>query len=686
MASFLEQVGEAAFRRGFEEIAEPHIERMIRYQVGVNETAKATLRDVNRIPGLRIGGNALAKTVGELINKYADNLWPNDRRPQTAVLRQVLKGIGPALMATADASADALQRVGNDEIDKMISSPTNTVQAARQAAFDQGVYLWLDEFPGRFLIPAKNPDGSIMLDPQTNLPIILDPEVMARMSLPKYTQSTTRTVGGGKGQQSRTVTDPPQRPNIRGPYHIADAIQIAGLKGYAPEDADKILKLLTPKASYFASWGDDVWEVIRAYNATFTRRKAETGFDWLDQEESEGLVQTMLKSQPDVALIRELVGKRFKSRIGQNGAHPGELSLADCDELEQVVFDMWLGGEQPKVTKLIRRARRVRRNGAIRGLNPFGVMASVAGITSWIWMPVAGIVLCLLVAVLLFVQGVFTPITGGTVPFLGMAYDAKVVAVWSTILSGILAFVVTWSFPVFQTATNWVRTLLPSLKEDWLNSLGRRIVAFGLVFCSGIETYAVMLNVAPMWRLAILAAACVGIGVTMGQVEAGYRYKVEEMVDKSAKPILVVFMGIPILLALTLGVAQGNPTHTSATWAGLSAITMWEWLGLGALVVFALFLVSLFFGKSEGTGGGDRAMTFASIMLGGGAFLAILFLGGWMLLAGLHEIGSWFKGGSATAAPTSVPAQVDDGPWFDRAAMCADPVTTYQQRQVLNCP
>lgn len=684
MASFLEQVGEAAFRRGFEEVAEPHIERMIRDQVGENETVKAILRDVNRIPGLRIGGNALAKTVGELINKYADNLWPNDRRPQTAVLRQVLKGIGPALMATADAGADALQRVGNAEIDKMISSPA-TAQADRKAAFDQGVFLWLDEFPGRYLIPAKNADGSIKLDPQTNLPIILDPEVMARMNLPKYTQSTTRTVGGGKGQQSRTVTDPPQRPNIKGPYHIADAIQIAGLKGFSQEDAEAIKRLLTPKASYFASWGDDVWEVIRAYNATFTRRKAETGFDWLDQEESEGLVQTMLKSQPDVTLLKELVGKRFKARIGQNGAHPGEMSIADCDELEQVVFDMWLGGEQPKVTKLIRRARRVRRSGAIQGLSPFGVMASVAGITSFIWMPIVGMVLVLLVSVLLFVQGVFTPITGGTVPFLGSAYDSKSFALWSVFGAGWLAFVVTWFFPIFQTATAWVRTLFPSLKEDWLTSLGRRIVAFGLLFCSGIEFYAVALNVAPIWRVVILASAGVGIAVSMGLVEAGYRYMAEEMVKNAAKPAILAFGIIPLLLVFTVGVAQGNPTHTSATWAWLSAITMWQWLGLGALAVFALFIVSLFFGKSkEGTGGGDRAMTFASIMLGGGAFLAVLFLGGWMVLAGLHEIGSWFGGSASATSP--VPTQVDNGPWFDRTGMCNDPATTFEQRQILKCP
>jgi TRAP-type C4-dicarboxylate transport system substrate-binding protein len=55
-------------------------------------------------------------------------------------------------------------------------------------------------------------------------------------------------------------------------------------------------------------------------------------------------------------------------------------------------------------------------------------------------------------------------------------------------------------------------------------------------------------------------------------------------------------------------------------------------------------------------------MTLASILLGGGAFLAVLFVAGWMVLAGLHEIGSWY---TANLAPGTVscPTVINRNAW-----------------------
>ena len=684
-------LGVSAAKRQVEEALEPILERAIRTGMDENATLREMALATRNIPGLRVASHAAVSAAGAVLAEHADDLWPGRTDPFTKSMRVALKRLGPSLHFASDIGADALEKAVKAKADGIIS-PATAIPSDRKAELDQGVFLWPGEFPNRFLVPARNDDGTIKFDAQ-NLPIILDPEVMTRRHQSKYTTSSTRTVSGGKGQPSRQVTDPPQRPDFIGPFALRDAVQMVDMGRMDPAAAEAIQKLLAPKPGYFQSWGDDVWEVIRAYNAAFTRRKAETGYDWLDQEESEGLVQTMLKAQPDVTLLRELVGKRFKARIGQNGARPGELSLEDCNELEQVVFDMWLGGEQPVMTKLVRRARRVRRSGAIRGLSPFGVVATVAGITSPIWMPLVGFVLVLLVSVLMFVQGVFTPVTGGTVPFLGTAYDSKAFAMGSVFLAGWLAFVVTWFFPIFQTATSWVRTLFPSLKEDWLASLGRRIVAFALLFCSGIEFYAVALNVAPIWRVVVLAVAGVGVAVAMGLAEAGYRYQAEEMVKNAAKPTIIAFGIIPLLMVFTVGVWQGNPAQASATTGWLSglfaALHWWHYvLAFGALCILLLLAAMLFGGGSKegkniGGGTSERAMNLASMMLGGGAFLAVLFLGGWMLLAGLHEIGSWFDGSPVSA---SVPTQADNGPWFDRAAMCADPVTTFEQRQILRCP
>ncbi len=597
MASFLEQAGEAAFKRGFEEWSEPLIEESLRNGLDENETAKRIIRSANRIPGFRLATHALAKTLGELFTKHAENLWPNDHRPSIAVLRQVLKALGPAMSATTDATTDVLERIANTEVDKVISA-RSVATAERKGQFDQGVFLWPDEFPGKILIPAKNPDQSIRLDAQS-IPIILDPKVMERRHSERYTRSTSRSVGQGKDR--KTVTDPPVRPNIIGPFALSDAVQMIDMERFAPEDAQAIRALLAPKAGYYQSWGDDLWEVYRAYNATFVRRKAETGYDWLSQRESEGLVQTMLKSQPDVTLLRELVGKRFKSRIGQNGARPGELSLEDVDELEQVVMDMWLGGEQPREVQIVRAVRRVWRSAAFRGASPLKATLAVLSLSTVIWIPLLVCFVIFLTAAQLYVQAVLQDLHTVANTFFWGSFDGYQFALFASVASAWMLFGFEQLMKLFRTATAWIGIVFPAWTSESMTSSLRKIRIFGFVL-PGLNGYLVALGVPSDYRL--LVALPVGFAIAIGSmlVDAGYLEDVNNAVRRAAKPMTLVLVSVPLVLIVLFGYFAGLTAGSRETWSGakiLWSLLTGHWYGKLVLLALGALTIGGLLNRSE---------------------------------------------------------------------------------------
>ncbi len=673
-------VATSAFKRQVEETLQPILERAIHTGMDENATLREMALATRNIPGLRVASHAAVSAAGGVLAEYADDLWPGDDRAFTRTMRAALKRLGPQLHFASEIGADALERAVKEKADGIIS-PATTAPADRKAELDMGVFLWPGEFPNQLLVPARNDDGTIRYDGQ-NVPIILDPRVMALRYQPKYTTPTTRTVSGGKGQPSRQVTDPPQRPEFIGPFALRDAVQMVDMGRWDPTAAEAIQRLLAPKPGHFASWGDDVWDVIRARNATLARRSRETGYDWLANEESEGLAKSLAQGKVDVTIIKELIGRAFKPRIGTGGAPAGELTFEAVDELEQIVFDQWAGGEQPLHTKVIRHFRRIQRSGAIRGVSPLSVMWAALGVSSILWMPLVGMIMGLLLATLMFVWGIFLP-AGGTTQVFGLTADSAVAAFVLTFLSGWLAFAVTWTFPAFEAAT-----ACTGLKPDWLKSLGRRIAGLGLTVCSTMIPLAIHLGITPEYRALILAGVGFVLGMGFNLIEADLRYRVTEMMDKTAPKLNAVFGGGLVAYGFIGGYISANPAKVKHVTDWFSGLTVWHWLGLGAFALFALFVAAMLFGgsKEEGKAGtSDRALNLASMLLGGGAFLAVLFLGGWLCLAGLHEIGSWFGGGSASAT-SPVPVQTDNGPVFDKAALCADPLVPVHQRNILNCP
>jgi hypothetical protein len=674
-------IGVRASKRLIEEKLEPILENAIRDGMDDNETLRRLALATRDIPGLRVGAHAAVSTAGAILAEHADDFWPGRTDGLTKRMRFLLKRLGPSLHFASDITADALEKAVKDRTDAVISSSTLPT-AERKAELDRGVYVFIHGGTRYVVIPLRDTSGEVIFDtdgdpiPTNKVPFWDDSA---------YTETITKMEGTGKDR--KPVSQRPRKRKLTPLIPIQDAVKMFDTEAVPWGDVEALkaeFRKMAAKPSYFELWGADVWDVIRAYNATLARRSRETGHDWLRNEESEGLAESLADGKVDVTIVRELIGKAFKPRIGQNGAPAGEFTFEAIDELEQVVFDLWAGGEQPRLTKIVRHARRLWRAGAIQGLNPWGVMVTVAGITGVIWMPIVGMVLCLLVAVLLFVQGVFTPIAG-TVPFLGVAYDSKTVSMASVVLAGWIAFVVTWFFPIFQTATAWVQTLSSTIKEDWLVSLGRRIVAFGLLFCSGIEFYAIALNVAPIWRVVLLAVAGVGIAVSMGLVEAGYRYKAEELVDRAHKPTLILFGLIPLLLTFTVGVAQGNPAEVSSVWSRLPTFHWWHWAGLGALVLLGIILYWMLFAQSNGETKKSVIGLLATALIAAAVIVGLALVGDY-LIQGWDRFMDVFDGQQPSTAATIVEQPRDNGPWFDRHALCANTRTPFDIKKDLNCP
>ncbi|MFA4845649.1 MAG: hypothetical protein WC654_03770, partial [Patescibacteria group bacterium] len=450
--------------------------RVLQSVAGENSALVALAKTV---PGFQFAAHAVLAGVGEFLGDHADQLWPGDNRPQINALRRVLKHVGPALVGVTNATADVIESKVNGTI-----SVSTVPRSNRKAALD-AVYV-SSELPDRILIPARDAHGEIRMD--GDYPIFLDREaIQSKARWQNAHQATTRKEGSGKN--SKTISVQAVKWPLIGPMTILEAFVC--VEHHVGRDVEAIKKLLTPSTG--EQWSPETWDVIRAYNTSCAEFERNGTFDWVDHEQGEGLVETLKEAKAKGKItareVHELVGVAFRNRIGQDGARAGRLSFDAVAELEGQAFDKWLGGEQPAYTKVVRAVQRIRRSAAQRGVSGLQVAVMIATASWIIWLPVVACVAFLMLAVRWYLAGLL----GSDGANLLTGHDAM----WLTIKSGVVAFAVTWFFPVFQTATGWTRSLLPALKEDWLVDIGRRIAAFGLVICTGVTTYAIMLNVPP---------------------------------------------------------------------------------------------------------------------------------------------------------------------------------------------
>ena len=551
----------------FEETAEKVIQNGISAGDSENDLARHVLKAtfghhsplvaaVKAIPGLRYAPNLVLGAVSEFLNEDAMNLWPTDKRPAIKALRIVLKNVAPALVGIGGATADVLEQHVDKAVGQVIS-PSTIGAFDRKAKLDYvaviPAYFGMHPF---FPVRKDETTGAVELTSQ-GAPVVIDRQFtnFAIQWIHDHPKIKT-TIGGGRNGQGQTM----QEISPTAPWQVYSfqewLLLVDGADEIGSGVVESLRKQFAPPKGWDQQISEETWATFRAAIQTRRALQCQGRRNWMDRQDFEKLVEKMLEVQPPAIRVNQLIGAAFFARIGQDGAPIGHFSETVLTEFEDTL-DIFLGGEQDRFTKMMRAACQIRRAAAKQKISWPKAVLAIASLTSLIWFPILSAVSLLLLSAMMFIQGVFTPLEG-TVSYLGTNVSAKAFALWMTFGSGWLSFVVTWIFPIFQTATSWIRSFFPRLKEDWLTSIGRKIVAFGLLICSGMEFYAVALNLSPLMRLVILASCGVGVALSMALVEAGYRYEAELAVKKSYKPLMVLFGILPLAIAYTYGVYEGN--------------------------------------------------------------------------------------------------------------------------------
>ncbi|NQV90809.1 hypothetical protein HQ487_05410 [Candidatus Uhrbacteria bacterium] len=679
MASIAQQFAMSAYKRKFEEVAEPIIERAIASGMDHNETAKQVVGLLSSIPGFRLGTHILFNKGGELLTKQADDLWSGDKRPFVIALRQVLKMAGPSLVAGTDATADVLERIAHKSIDGVVSSDLKPT-ADRKAQLDAGVFLWLEKFPTRVLVPARNADGSIRFDGQ-NVPILLDAEAMTARHASEYTQTTTRQVR--QGNTNRPVTDQPKKPNIIGPFALHDAVQMIGYKHFSEEDAKTIKRLLAPKPGEYDIWGPKVWRVLRGYNLALARRLRESGgSDPLAHEESEGLVQTLVKAKPSATLMRELVGEAFDARLLQGGDRDGELHPDDIDALEQVVFDMWLGGEQPGWTKVVRTLRRVRRSSALNGTSWLPTCMLVVGITSPM-IAAAGVwVTLFLIAIFLYTAGLTQELSAPSASLLGHTMSPLRFVLATAIIAGWMIFFLERGALIFRSMTAMLEKIIPSWSEEGVVALTRKLRIFGFLLPT-INAYLALLGRPVEARLTAVIAVGGSIAVGSMLVDARYRHKVEQAVDRMGPLMTYALVMIPLALAFIWDPST-SPGYLGVAWTMMVGFSD-TLIGQLALLAIAAGVLGWILSRSQVLPDGQTAIKNPLTWVMNGVFGLVLVI---ILFGAMRSGMSGCSGGASVTPPAPTVTVVVPAPApFSKAALCADPkVHPDKKKNVLHCP
>ncbi|MBI5793874.1 hypothetical protein HZA87_02180 [Candidatus Uhrbacteria bacterium] len=436
-------------------------------------------------------------------------------------------------------------------------------------------------------------------------------------------------------------------------------------------------------------WSQKTFDVIRAFMRSSARFERDGRLDWLDHEESEGLVSTLLKARPDPKLVNELVGEAFHSRIGKDGAPEGELSFDVLTELEAQAMDKWLGGEQPLYTKVVRAVRKMRRAAVFHGNGVWYVAAAFLGLTIAIWSPVVVGVILFAVAIKMYMDGLSG--SSGTT----LLNDGD--AVRLMLYSGALVFLITMTFPLMQTLLSWIRHVFPRVKENWLVDTGRKIAGFTLTLIS-VTAIAIILNVPPNLRdfIPLMFLGALGLGFVL--TVSGARYQAEEGAIKGAKILGVAFALFLCVGVFAYGSYLGNAqeagaivgTTTSALSDLKSVIGSSRWLQLAGIFTGLLAMSWI---RSVIEYRKVPAGTKARLRIRGAGFLTVAIAAA--LIAYVFDMPTKIQSQRATPAPaaaetstvtslptfTPVPALEQD----KKPRLCADKEISVHLRKQLGC-
>lgn len=543
MTGTLERIGIGKFKLAFEKLSRPLIDHAVAHGADENTTAKRILTEATRhIPDISLTGKELSQTVGEFLMKQAEHLWSGDRRAMVIAMRMILKAVGPVLAAATSVTTDLLERF----VDKVASSD---LVAAEDRLAQQDFIVVVPHYYGMkpfFRVVVEN--GQAALD-HRGVPRVLNTDFIQfaeRWLRENPKQKITRKKA--RGSDGETVEISPHAPWQV--YTLQEYLQIVG-SDHSLLDAGAVEQLrdtFAPSKAWDQKVTEGTWAVFRAAVRTQNALRRAGKRNWMDRQDFEKLIEKMFELQPPIVRLTEMVDKAYFHRIGEDPSLPCLFTEEALLELEDTL-DVFLGGEQDRFTKIVRAVREIKQRAASGSsdVSPTRFMLAFVAVTSTIWAPLLGIVLLTLMSLGMAIKGITTPL-GGTTNYLWFfgEFPTKVAAAWNVFAAGWLAFGITWFFPVFQAMTSWLRIFIPGLSEDWLKSLGRRIVAFGFVFIGGLEFYAIALNMTVMARLAILVVSGIGFGISMGLVEAGYEFDARKAVKVAAKPFMFLFGILPL--------------------------------------------------------------------------------------------------------------------------------------------
>lgn len=625
-----------------------------------------------KIPGLKYAPHLILTTAAEVLSRSADKFLPGDQRPMVRMVRLALKVSAPALIGIGEAATDVIERQINTTVDRTVS-PAGAAAPDRNKTVD---LIAVIEHP---LFGAPHPFFPVARDEQGNVrktdwghPLVLD--LTYQKFVTDYEQRNPH-----KDEKREGV-------GLVRLYTVAEWAQMIQTSDVQVEAAklEEIKRLFAPAKA--GEWSDKTWDVIRASMRSSARFQRESKLDWLDHEESEGLIQSLLKGKPDPKIVNELLGEGFHSRIGQ-GAPEGEFSFDVLVEIEAQAMDKWLGGEQPLYTKVVRAVRRIRRSATFHGVSWMWVVVPIAMASSVIWLPIIVGAILLVVALNMYMDGLSG--TDGTI----LLNNGD--AVRLMLYSGGLVFFVTTMFPFMQTMLSWIRHLFPRVKEDWLVDTGRKVSGFTLTLVS-VTAIAIILNVPPNVRefIPLMFLGTVGVGFIL--ISANARSEAERSAIRGAKILGVAFALFLVVGVFVWGSYLGNAdsveiaesTTTSAFTDFKSYITSSRWLQL-AFVFTALLVSSVLRSMFEYRKVPDGV--HARLRIRGAGILTVAIAAS--LIAHVFNLPSKIQSESPRSSPpavrtttvTPVPATTPAVKQRKLSSLCDDKEISFHQRQELGC-
>jgi hypothetical protein len=706
-SSLLNKLGNAAVRRAVEEIVEKYIREGLAAGEDENAITKKILHAcfgptsalatiIRAVPGGSFAPHMALSVAAEYMTEHADEILPGDNRRMTRLVRETLKYAAPALEGVGNASADVLQRI-DDSVDQTRSAST-VAPKDRVGVLDNPVYVWMVNGERHLIYPmysGKDIQADELGDP---IPTNLSGALLELWMSERFTKRGTKKIKGKDGKDREVPVNPEKRTLSTRPLDLGDAIVLrGGVDRLSSAEAEELRRLFAPKPSWENRISPRVDRVINWIVDTLSFPAL--GLTSLERQEMEDLVQKMKTKKPDPEWVNRRLG-RFEIEVKRFPLNRGRVYTPDqIAQMKTLLarirdeIDITLEGEQSGMTQI--------RKGLAAAPDVYHQVKQLfESSKEWVKSNLKWWYYSAIASVVLLVLGIIIPVA---------MFDNTFVTLVSyslAVIGGILGFAITWPVPLVQKVYDFIGNFLPGHTPDSINSLGRRVASFALCVGAGLLPMLIWLQVPVLVRLGLVAlAGLFPIGITYALREAGYPATAFGLVKRSLLLANFAFGTLGVLLLLAVGLMSTysghfmtGPEFVKAVWGttpghtlGDQAVGAWgsvtgSWFGLIVLLGIGVSLTSLTLARLQILRGGTMAVgnPIAKWMMWMVAIAGLI----WILKGAMAgpPAASSTPSRPATSSSVQTAPQQDNGPWFDRTALCNDPRTSYDQRKTLRCP